>query len=168
MKKIFTLLLVALMAVGVYANDYKHSIGLYGGLGIGVQYKTLLTDHFTIIAETGVNLNLDDGTGVGIMGLPVADAVFAYQTKSLAQGKGIKFDIYAGGHVKMGYDIRNAGVFGFGAAAGFEANMTNAPIAFSFDFRPGFGMLFDDGSGVGTYPMFDYSFNLGVRYTFPK
>lgn len=166
MKKIFTLLLVALMAVGAYANDYKHSIGLYGGLGIGVQYKTLLTDHFTIIAETGLGLNPDGGTGGGYMAAPLADAVFAFQTKSLAQGKGIKFDIYAGGQVKMGYVIGGLGVFGFGAAAGIEANMTNAPIAFSFDFRPGYAFLFN-GGGAGGH-MFDYSFNLGVRYTFPK
>ena len=50
------------------------------------------------------------------------------------------------------------GVFGLGAAGGIEANMKNAPIAFSFDFRPGWAMIFT-GDGVGAH-LFDYSFNL--------
>ena len=72
--------------------------------------------------------------------------------------------VYAGGQVKLGYVLGDAGVFGVGAAAGIEANMINAPIAFSFDFRPGYAFLFVDGWAGGH--MFDYSFNLGVRYTF--
>lgn len=165
MKKIFTLLVAVLVAATtVSAKDYKHSLGLVGGIGIGVQYKTMLTDNFTIIAEMGYSENPDGGTGVGYAGVPIADAVFAYQTKPLAEGQGIKLGVYAGGQVKLGYVLGDAGVFGFGGAAGIEANMTNAPIAFSFDFRPGYAFMFVDG-WAGAH-MFDYSFNLGVRYTF--
>ena len=166
MKKFLPLLLAVLFAAGTYASDYKHSIGLVGGLGLGVQYKTMLTNNFTIIAETGLAINPDGGTGGGYMGVPVADAVFAYQTKPLAEGKGIKLGVYAGGQVKMGYVLGDFGLFGFGAAAGIEANMANAPIAFSFDFRPGYAFMFT-GAAAGGH-MFDYSFNLAVRFTIPK
>ena len=168
MKKILTILVAVLIAaVSVNAKDYKHSLGMVAGLGIGVQYKTMPADHFTIIAELGYFTCPDGGEGFGYAGAPIAHGVFAYQTKGLAEGKGIKFDIYAGGQTKLGYCLGDMGLFGVGAAAGFEANMTNAPIAFSFDFRPGYGLLFADmGGGMGTAHMFDYSFNLGVRYTF--
>ena len=109
----------------------------------------MLTNNFTIIAETGLAINPDGGTGGGYMGVPVADAVFAYQTKPLAEGKGIKLGVYAGGQVKMGYVLGDFGLFGVGAAAGIEANMTNAPIAFSFDFRPGYAFLFTGAAAGG-------------------
>ena len=165
MKKLLTLLVAVLVAATtVSAKDYKHSIGMVGGLGIGAQYKTMLTDNFTLIAEMGYFTNPDGGTGFAYAGVPIANAVFAYQTKPLAEGQGIKMGVYAGGQVKLGYVLGDAGVFGVGGAAGIEANMINAPIAFSFDFRPGYAFLFVDGWAGGH--MFDYSFNLGVRYTF--
>ena len=166
MKKFFTLAAAMLVMVSmVSAKDYKHSIGMVAGLGIGAQYKTMVADHFTILAELGYFTNPDGGTGWGYAGAPIANGVFAYQTGALAEGQGIKLGVYAGGQAKLGYTIgMNAGVFGIGAAAGIEANMTNAPIAFSFDFRPGYAFLFNNG-GAGGH-MFDYSLNLGVRYTF--
>lgn len=170
MKKILTLCVAVLVAaVSVSAKDYKHSIGMVAGLGIGAQYKTMLSDNFTLIAELGYFENPDGGTTntygfSGYAGVPIANGVFAYQTKPLAEGKGIKMSIYAGGQMKIGYVLGDLGVFGLGAAGGIEANMTNAPIAFSFDFRPGWAMDFT-GDGVWCH-MFDYSFNLGVRYTF--
>lgn len=169
MKKLLTLLVAVLVAATtVSAKDYKNSIGMVGGLGIGAQYKAMLTDNFTLIAEMGYFTCPDGGTGFGYAGVPIANAVFAYQTKPLAEGKGIKMSVYAGGQTKLGYVLGNMGLFGVGAAGGIEANMTNAPIAFSFDFRPGYGLVFgsDGWGGMFTAHMFDYSFNLGVRYTF--
>ena len=165
MKKILTLCVALLVAITTMsAKDYKHSLGLVGGLGIGVQYKTMLAKHFTILAEMGYFTNPDGGTGWGYAGAPIANAVFAYQTSPLAEGKGIKMGLYAGGQAKFGYSLGDVGVCGFGGAVGIEANMINAPIAFSFDFRPGYAFLFN-ASGAGGH-MFDYSLNLGVRYTF--
>ncbi|MBR5678922.1 MAG: hypothetical protein IKX20_12470 [Paludibacteraceae bacterium] len=164
MKKIITLCLALMTAVTfVSAKDYQHSIGMVAGLGIGAQYKTMVMPNFTILAEIGYCTNPDGGTGFGYAGVPIANGVFAYQTNPLAEGDGIKMSIYAGGQMKLGYVLGDAGVFGFGAAAGIEANMKNAPIAFSFDFRPGYAFLFTGGWAGGH--MFDYSFNLGVRYT---
>ena len=164
MKKFFTLFVAAVLAVmTVNAKDYKHSVGMVGGLGIGAQYKTMVMDNFTIIAELGYFFNPNGGNNIGYFGVPMANGVAAYQGH-ITEGQGIKLDFYAGGQLKMGYAIGGMGVFGTGAAGGIEANMTNAPIAFSFDFRPGYAFLFD-GTGVWGH-MFDYSFNLGVRYTF--
>ncbi len=172
MKKILTVLLAAMVAVGVSAKDYKHSLGAVGGSGLGVQYKVMVTDHFTIIDEFGY-LGCYAGGGAqylgGYFGM-LDQAVFAYQA-TCAEGDGIKLDWYAGGQVKVGYGAGNYGVIGFGAAAGIEANMKNAPIAFSFDFRPGYAVALIPGAGFGgggvlADHMFDWTFNLGVRYTF--
>ena len=173
MKKIFTLCVVALVAATtVSAKDYKHSVGMVGGLGVGAQYKTMITDHFTILAELGYFTCPDGGEGWGYMGAPIVNGVFAYQTSPLAEGNGIKLSVYAGGQTKLGYVLDGwdgLGLFGVGAAAGIEANMINAPIAFSFDFRPGYAMSFGKnyyGPGTMTLHQFDYSVNVGVRYTF--
>ena len=52
MKKILTLCFAVLFAATtVSAKEYKHSVGVVGGLGVGAQYKTMVNDHFTLIAE---------------------------------------------------------------------------------------------------------------------
>jgi len=163
MKKILLVILAAMLAVSASAADYKHSVGMVAGLGIGAQYKTMVMDDFTIIAELGYFMNLDGGNNVGYMG-GLGNCVLAYQA-NITEGRGIKLDWYVGGQTKLGVmQGGNAGIFGLGAAGGIEANMANAPIAFSFDFRPGYALLFN-GNATGGH-MFDYSFNLGVRYTF--
>ena len=167
MKKIITLCVAVLMAaMTVNAKEYKHSLGMVAGLGTGAQYKTMVLDDFTIIAEAGYFLNLNGGTGVGYAG-GLANCVLAYQA-NITEGQGIKLDYYVGGQAKLGGMDggagTGAGIFGVGAAGGIEANMTNAPIAFSLDFRPGYAMMF--GNGWAGAHMFDYSVNLGVRYTF--
>jgi len=163
MKKIFSVVLVAMLALSVSAAEYKHSVGMVAGLGIGAQYKTMVMDDFTIIAEAGYFMNLDGGTGAGYMG-GLGNCVLAYQA-NITEGEGIKLDWYVGGQAKLGVmNGGNAGIFGFGAAGGLEANMVNAPISFSLDFRPGYAFLFN-GNAAGGH-MFDYSINLGVRYTF--
>ena len=162
MKKIFTFAVVALMALSVSASTYTHSIGMVAGLGIGAQYKVMPLEHFTIIEEFGYFTNPDGGTGFGYAGA-IDNLVLAYQTNGVT-GEGIELDWYVGGQIKVGYGMGSFAVFGFGATAGLEANMQKAPIAFSFDFRPGYALMGAPNAGIGH--MFDYSFNLGVRYTF--
>ena len=162
MKKILSLLIAVVITSAVVAKDYQHSVGMVAGLGIGAQYKTMVMDNFTILAEFGYFTNPDGGTGFGYAGA-LANGVFAYQM-NLTEGDGVALDLYAGGQVKLGYSMGDLGVFGVGGAVGIEANMKNAPIAFSFDFRPGYAFLFNGNAAGGD--MFDYSFNLAVRYTF--
>ena len=170
MKKILTICLAVMMiSAGVNAKEYKHSVGVVAGSGLGVQYKGFPMKHFTVIEEFGY-LGSYAAAGDDIA-LPTLGAtnnlVLAYQAKG-AEGQGIKLDWYVGGQVKAGYvDFGNAGgIIGFGAAAGIEANMKSAPIAFSFDFRPGHGcVLVGNGNGVWGGHVFDWTLNLGVRYT---
>ena len=187
MKKIFIILMAAMVAAGsVYAadnkkastakaapksdNEYTHSIGVVAGSGIGLQYKKMVSDHFTLIEEFGYLGSwaaAGDGFSVPSIGA-VNNLVLAYQAKC-AEGKGIRLDYFVGGQIKGGYiDLGAAGgIIGAGAAAGIEAKMKNAPIAFSFDFRPGYGcILGDNGTGVGAFHVFDWTLNLGVRYCF--
>lgn len=174
MKKILTLCLAAMLAVvTVSAKDYKVSLGMVGGSGIGVQFKALPVEHFAIMEEFGY-LGCYSAAGkdfnIGYMGA-VDQVVLAYQTSPLAEGSGIKLHVYAGGQLKVGYLNlgADAGLIGIGAAAGIEANMINAPIAFSFDFRPGYGGIVTSTPGdnyINTAHTFDWSLNLGVRYTF--
>lgn len=165
MKKIFTLCVVALVALSMSAKPYTHSIGLVGGFGIGVQFKDMVTDHFTIIDEFGYFLCPFDQQNLtpcgGYQGA-IDNLVLAYQADAV-EGQGIDLDWYVGGQLKIGYGVGNFGIFGVGAAAGIEAKMQNAPIAVSFDFRPGYGCMFNQ---FGPGHIFDYTFNLGVRYAF--
>ena len=170
MKKILTIIVAVLVAAAsVSAKEYKHSLGMYGGFGIGVQYKLMAKEHFTIILEEGYAFCPSRTANVGNYQSWATNCVLAYQTSPLAEGQGINLSVYAGGQVKLHYVFDNAALIGLGAAAGIEANMVNAPIAFSFDFRPGYGcILVEQGpfGGTGVGHIFDYSFNLGVRYTF--
>lgn len=168
MKKILTLCVALLVAATtISAKEYKHSLGMVAGLGIGAQYKVMVTDNFTIFEEFGyLGGCLADQAGAMPYDGAVNNLVLAYQANA-AEGQGIKLDWYVGGQLKTGYMQGGAGIIGVGAVGGIEANMTNAPIAFSFDFRPGYGcLLADNGGGVAAGHAFDFSFNLGVRYTF--
>lgn len=164
MKKILTVLLAGMMAIGAAASNYQHSIGLVAGLGLGAQFKTMVTDHFTIFEEFGYFTCPNGGTGA--YSGAIDNLVLAYQAKGV-EGQNIQLDWYVGGQFKIGYAMGfgDAGLLGLGSSVGFEANMKNAPIAFSFDFRPGYAFQFAQGGAFGH--MFDWSFNLGVRYTVP-
>ena len=168
MKKIFALCVVALVALSMSAKPYNHSIGVVAGSGIGVQFKTMITDNFTLIDEFGYLGSLcaaGDGFNMATLGA-VDNLVLAYQAKA-AEGQGIELDWFIGGQLKAGYIGQQGfdlGIIGVGAAAGIEAIMQNAPIAFSFDFRPGYGCAL--GGGGFANHLFDWTLNLGVRYKF--
>ena len=168
MKKILTLCVAALTAMTMFASDYEYSLGVVAGSGIGAQFKILPMENFTIIEEFGYLGSFamaGQGGSQAYFGA-VDNLVLAYQA-NITEGEGIALDYYVGGQIKAGYigqaGVWNAGIIGVGAAAGIEANMTNAPIAFSFDFRPGYGCQLANG---GAWHGFDWSLNLGVRYTF--
>lgn len=167
MKRLYTLAIAAMLAVGSFAANYQHSLGMVAGLGIGVQYKHMIWDDFTLIEEFGYFNCMSNASYSGA----IDNLVLAYQGKA-AEGQGIILDYYVGGQFKIGYGFGNRGVVGAGAAGGIEACMKNAPIAFSFDFRPGYACTFGQnyvyggGGGFSAAHLFDYSFNLGVRYKF--
>lgn len=172
MKKILTLIAVVLIAASSMAANYKSSIGIVAGSGIGAQFKMMITDNFTLIDEFGY-LGCWAAAGQGgrssaIFGA-IDNLVLAYQSKA-AEGQGILLDYYVGGQLRAGYYdgiVSDNGFIGVGAAAGIEACMKNAPIAFSFDFRPGYGCSIVSMQGqTSASHLFDWGFNLGVRYKF--
>ncbi|MCQ2284231.1 MAG: hypothetical protein MJZ57_04960 [Bacteroidales bacterium] len=82
---------------------------------------------------------------------------------------------FVGGGVSMGYNWNFAswdywggnyhsdlGKFGLNAILGLEYKIS-APVTFQWDFRPGYGCLFAEHVDIH---YFDWSVNLGVRYTF--
>lgn len=167
MKKITTLVIALLTAVAtISASNYEHSIGIVAGLGMGVQYKTMQTPNFTIIEEVGyftTTAGAASLSGFGAYAVFGDNLVLAYQDKA-TEGQNIQLDWFVGGQLKVGIAMGPMGMVGVGAAAGLEANMKNAPMAFSFDFRPGYACTFGGG---GADHMFDWTINVGVRYTIP-
>ena len=160
MRKLVTLCVIAVMAIAtVSAKPYKVALGLATGFEYGPSVKVNFTDNLTLINDlawqimpaTAVGAGGQTGT-MGWMGL-ADNANFAYE-KKLTSGKGIDFSFYGGGGLSLGFaDFGQiVGKFGINALGGIEANMTNAPIEFTFDFRPGYALLFADG---GTMHAFD-------------
>ena len=62
------------------------------------------------------------------------------------------------------------GKFGINAIVGVELEFDEAPVAISFDFRPGYGLGFDGDSYYGetnsaqTLNFFDWALAFGIRY----
>ena len=168
MKKILSLLVVVLMASTMVAKPYKHSLGLNAGLQLGISYKLNINDHFTLFEEFipygGVMSNFSYSWLGDWLNL-------AYEAQA-AKGQNILFSWYVGGGTKIGYVYGGGGVWGINALAGIEINMANAPIAVTFDFRPGYALCFfptaswGSGGSTALQHAFDYAFCLGVRYTF--
>lgn len=150
MKKFLSILLVVLMATTtVSAKKYRHSLGLNAGLQLGVSYKINVNNHFTIFEEFipyGGVISNGSYSWLGNW------ANFAYEAEAV-KGQNIIFSWYVGGGTKIGYAYAPGGVWGINAMAGFEINMANAPIAVTFDFRPGYALAFysfGGGGGGGT------------------
>lgn len=172
MKKIIALCIVAILAIStVSAKKYKVAVGLATGFEYGPSLKVNFTDNLTLINDLAFVImpntvfGANGGTfNFGYMGL-VDNANFAYE-KKITSGKNIDFSFFGGGGMSLGYaDMGEApgGKFGINAIGGIEADMTNAPIEFTFDFRPGYAMLFADGGAIHGL---DWSIVLAVRYTF--
>ena len=127
MKKILTLCVALLIAVTtISAKEYKHSLGMVAGLGIGAQYKVMVTDNFTIFEEFGyLGGCLADQTGALPANGAVNNLVLAYQANA-AEGQGIKLDWYVGGQLKTGYLQGGAGIIGVGGVGG---NSPPVPVA---------------------------------------
>ena len=159
---------------------YKHSIGATLGSMQAFSYKTFVTDHFAIQIDLGTKILCTDGEGQNhgakwkafdFWNLEL-NPNFLYEGNLVAGLYG-----FAGGGVSLGYswDAWNPGVFRFGeywdmgkfgvnAMLGLEYKL-NIPLTLQFDFRPGYGMFFNDLPN-NELNFFDWSVNAGVRYTF--
>ncbi len=137
---------------------YKHSLGLVVGNINGISYKTFIKDHFAIELDlAGFEVSL----GVPFdmyWAAPVLNLNFLYQGQFTKGLYGI-----AGGGINIGYELfEHGGKAGAGALLGLEY-VFEKPVSLQFDFRPGYGCVFDD---IWDYHFFDWAVCLSVRYVF--
>ena len=156
--------LALLMVFSAGAKKYKHSLGVATGMSVGVGYKVMLTDNFTIINDLSYGYSfIAVAGGGGVLDFFGDDANFAYEAHATT-GQNIDLSWYVGGGMLLGA----CGDFGLGkwgvhAIGGIEINMVNAPISITADFRPGYAMAFTNTPAMHA---FDASVNFGIRYTF--
>ncbi|MCQ2285547.1 MAG: hypothetical protein MJZ76_01575 [Bacteroidales bacterium] len=140
---------------------YKQSIGITAGNMQAVSYKVFFTDHLALQADLGTKITLATGD---LWNWPVWTVEL--NPNLMYEGSIIPgLFWFAGGGVSLGYcwNITNLGKFGVNAIGGLEYKFGNIPLTLQFDFRPGYGLLFNT---YGTANYFDWGINAGVRYTF--
>lgn len=158
---------------------YKNGIGVTAGNMQALSFKTFGGNHFafqldlgTKIVETNGRFNkhhhfegLDFWTlelnpnfmfeghfAKGLYGFVGLGASIGYCWSGVAYSNWIGFPVVREDLGKCGAN----GIFGL-------EYKFNAPVALQFDFRPGYGCLFAEHVDIH---YFDWSVNLGVRYTF--
>ncbi|MCR5554367.1 MAG: hypothetical protein K6F29_02415 [Bacteroidales bacterium] len=166
MKRIvkFGLVLTLMMSLlQVSYAQYTHSIGATVGSMNGFSYKG-------VFGSLGVQADL---------GLKLTEGAFehySWNVFTVELNPNLMYQAnatgglywFVGGGLSLGYCFDHAGhyvdlgKFGLNAIGGLEYKF-GIPLTLQFDFRPGFGLLFDDYWHAG---YFDWGLNLGVRYTF--
>ena len=166
--------LVMGMTGGVFAQaPYKHSIGVTAGNFEAFSYKTFFTNHLALQLDFGYKYTIGSNYYVharGISSLEINPNLMyeCHFTKGLygfiGGGLSLGYSWYWAGYDSWFYNTRyrDYGKFGVNGIFGLEYKF-NIPLTLQFDFRPGYGMLFTDDVAAN---YFDWSLNVGVRYTF--
>lgn len=192
MKKIFALVVVAVLAVtNVKA---QHEIGgIVGGLN-GVSHKYWFTDAFALQTDLAVGLTqaaYKHGSAGQYDFTINPNALYHFDlvdNLKLYTGGGINFGLVDGLASGTGmsyaprritipgygdYDIPNyhhgggssvLGKFGINAVIGLAYKFDAVPVVLAFDFRPGYGMSFNDTKYTSHF--FDWKIAFAVRYAF--
>ena len=179
-KKVLLLMVAVAMILGqLHAQaPYKHSVGGMVGSLNGFTYKTFVSNHFAIGVDLGVQFIRTDGEyfrGVDLYSLSL-NPNFTYEGLFAAGLYG-----FVGGGFSMAYNWANdygflmwmawddfdwvcdLGKFGVNAIMGLEYKF-NIPLVLQFDFRPGYGFLFNSTPRVWNH--FDWNLCISVRYAF--
>jgi hypothetical protein len=162
MKKILVTLTILASSVMLANAQAPYKIGLGATLGSfeGFSFKTFLGSNLGLQADLGYTWWMYGAHGYG--GAINANVNLMYQAPIKEWGAG-RLDWYAGGGLTAGYLFSVRGLkVGVNGIAGLEWIFNSFPLALSFDFRPGLGMLI---SGNYVYSYFDWGANLGCRYT---
>ncbi|MBO4543358.1 MAG: hypothetical protein J5725_09290 [Bacteroidales bacterium] len=163
MKKFLWIAVFAILTSGSAMAQYTHSIGATVGSMNGFSYKG-------VFGSLGVQADL---------GLKLTEGAFehySWNVFTVELNPNLMYQAnatgglywFVGGGFSMGYCFDHAGYyvdlgkFGLNAIGGLEYKF-GIPLTLQFDFRPGFGLLFNDSWHAG---YFDWGLNLGVRYTF--
>ncbi|MBP5412985.1 MAG: hypothetical protein J6Y47_07010 [Bacteroidales bacterium] len=168
MKRIVKIGLVLTLLMGlsqVSHAQYKHSIGGVIGSMNGFSYKTLVTGNFAISVDLGVKLTEGafEDYSARVFDFEL-NPNFMYEANATG---GLYWFVGGGFSLGYGFDYwgygrADFGKFGINAIGGLEYKF-NIPLTLQFDFRPGFGMAFDDYFDA---EYFDWGVNLSVRYAF--
>lgn len=181
MKKYISLALLCLATLCLSAQNYKYSVGGTVGSMYGVSYKGFVfgVDHLALETDLGVRLMstvVGNGNYTGSMSMYTFELNpnVLYQN-TIAEFDEGRVDWYAGGGLSLGlahdlpkpgtvsYTYREVlGKFGLNAIAGAEV-VFDAPVNLSLDFRPGYGVAFNDNYHVS---FFDWALVASVRYRF--
>ena len=174
MKKIFTLCVVALMAVTTVKA--QHEIGaVVGGLN-GLSYKYWFSDNLALQADLAVGLTAAYA-GAYYEGTKFGEGQFDMYDFTINPNVLYHFDLpanfklYCGGGVNLGLMsyIENtdpngiSGKFGVNGALGAAYEIGSAPIVLALDFRPGYGLGFTKADNPHT-SFFDWKLAFAVRY----
>ena len=167
--KLFIGLFMLASISAVSAQNYKHSIGVTFGTLNGASYKTFFSENLALKADLALYKYTVPGGGragwgwLGYIGTLELNPNLLYQ-KNISSWDWGNLDWYVGGGVSLGYAYwRVCGKFGVNASGGVELALSKIPLAFDFDFRPGYGMLFD---AANTQHYFDWGLAWSVRYCF--
>lgn len=202
MKKLFLSALVLTLSLGAIAQD---QVGVYLGGFNGLSYKHFLSKNLALQCDLGVGLQetvgntvwYAYGTALGqkIQEHHASETVtdlcyydFSLNPNLLYQADlGHRFAIYGGAGVSLGLadglkdhghstdDLM--GKWGVNGIVGAEYKFGKAPLAVAIDFRPGYGMLFNndvyshsqynniaDVRSGGYANIFDWKLGLAIRY----
>ena len=173
MKNLFLGILSILFTTGLFAQQQEFGI-VAGGLN-GLSYKRIMSETFAIQTDLAVGFQR---TSV------MEDAYYDYMTATIdvfdfalnanfLYNKELQNGLYAfiGGGPNIGlvqglpYSEITFGKFGANAMLGAGYKMSNIPLTFSLDFRPGYAFLLNYRYETILH-MLDWHLALGVRYCF--
>ena len=173
MKKLFLGILSILFTTGLFAQQQEFGI-VAGGLN-GLSYKRIMSETFAIQTDLAVGFQR---TSV------MEDAYYDYMTATIdvfdfalnanfLYNKELQNGLYAfiggGPNIGLVQDLPYANMifakFGANAMLGAGYKMSNIPLTFSLDFRPGYAFLLNYRYETILH-MLDWHLALGVRYCF--
>lgn len=174
MKKIFSLMLVAMLSLSAMAGSHEIG-GVVGGMN-GLSYKYWMGNNLAIQADLAVGLSTIAG-GSYYKGSNLGNGSWSIYDFTINPNLVYNFNLpanfylYAGGGCNFGLisDINNtnsngiAGKFGINAMVGTEYKFNGVPLALAFDFRPGYGLGFTTADAPHT-SFFDWKLAFAVRY----
>ena len=191
MKKVIFGALMLVFVISASAQNYKASLGINVGSFNGLSYKGFVTDHLALQVDLGVNLECTYGqvdlyTDGGVIGNANGQQTFytceinpnlLYQAEILSANAGT-LSWFAGGGLSAGMmnalDVKKSHPifkWGLNGTGGIEFQLAQAPVAFSFDLRPGYGMsayaiknVSPRTTAVNSF--FDWKMAVGIRYVF--
>ena len=180
-NRIFLIFIALFAGILSHANaqaPYKNGIGVSAGNMQALTFKTFGGNHFAFQLDLGTKYITTDGRfknidlkGVNFWTLELNPNIMfvgrlagsLYGLVGLGASIGYCWNtIQYQGFLGIWHTRSDFGKCGANGIVGLEYKF-NAPVAMQFDFRPGYGCLFAEHYDAH---YFDWSVNLGVRYTF--